>query len=504
MSARTITTNVVELEEIIEMPGNNTEDDDDDTSSHMIEDHMTENMAESGNDTIVTEDLPPSNNPLQCRYCNKIFTRSFYRKEHERIHTGERPYSCSFCSKRFNSHGSCRKHERTHMNAISKKLDCDHCGRKFNDVNSLKIHSRTHSGEKPYSCHICGRSFGFDTVLKKHMLFHAGNKPFQCTVCQKSYFTAYDLRVHIRGHTGERPYKCRHCNLSFVTGRRRNIHEKTHQRKNTFECKKCGRVFRTSNALSLHHIKSQMMGNCDAGDPEVVYDNNETVVYQNGTTDATMLDGNILYHNNAQIGSPEEKESDNAEIDISALAQTVDDNLARMSSNIITPDVFPTALIRSTEHGIKPEPIQTFNIQNNQASPCPNDIQESNFSQRNSFPMNTESGNQYDASYPLDSRNEIQPETGSNGCAQLSVVTCDNKSSQTDAMKDVDLMFSEMAAARTIHECKSCGIIYRDYTMFLVHKTLHINPHKPFMCHLCGQESHDRVEFHSHMIWHMK
>lgn len=389
------------------------------------------------------------------------------------------------------------------MNSISKKLDCDHCGRKFNDANSLKIHSRTHSGEKPYSCHICGRSFGFDTVLKKHMLFHAGNKPFQCTVCQKSYFTAYDLRVHIRGHTGERPYKCRHCNLSFVTGRRRNIHEKTHQRKNSFECKKCGRIFRTANTLSLHHIKSQMIGDCEASELETVYDNNETVLFQNGTSNAEMLEGNTLYHNKTQTESPE-KESDNTEIDISALAQTVDENMARMVTNVITTDVFPTALIRSTEHGIKSEPMLNFSIQSNQANSFSTDLQDSNLSRRISFPLDVQSGNQYDTAYQSDPGNENQRDTGSNGCAQLSVVTCDNKSTQTDAMKDVDLMFSEMAAARTIHECKSCGIIYRDYTMFLVHKTLHINPHKPFMCHLCGQESRDRVDFHSHMIWHMK
>ncbi|KAK3581482.1 hypothetical protein CHS0354_031815 [Potamilus streckersoni] len=201
--------------------------------------------------------IPEAENPLACRYCGKTFSRTFYRREHERIHTGEKPYTCAFCGRRFNNQGSCAKHERRHCFPLgTEKHECNICKATFNAAYSLKVHKRKHFQTESISCDNCGKVFGIEAALRRHVLrFHTEDKPFKCNFCHKSYVTSYDLRIHNRSHTGERPYKCRICRRGFITNRQRTIHERTHMKKNRHHCTICATVFRSTIALNSHMVK---------------------------------------------------------------------------------------------------------------------------------------------------------------------------------------------------------------------------------------------------------
>ncbi|KAK3087054.1 hypothetical protein FSP39_001061 [Pinctada imbricata] len=402
-------------------------------------------------------DIPEAENPLQCRYCGKILTRIFYRKEHERIHTGEKPFACMHCGKRFNSQGTCRKHERTH-GKNKRGFECEHCGRKFFDFRYYKSHLRSHEGDKPYSCHICDRSFGVESVLKKHLQFHneQNSKQYQCTSCPKTFSTAFDLKEHLRTHIAYQQYKCRYCNLKFASEKKRSFHEKCHERSDVHECKYCGKAFGSANALATHEAKSEVAGGCDLNED------------QGNTLNGSYMNGS----NSTDIGYLGQNAEGNSHLDS-------DQGIGSGSENTI----YPTGLIRSTDRGIvvKQEAMESM-------SSFPDPVEENGVGS-----VDGASNSQFEE------ENQQYILSPSNTFGMIPAV---DKSSQTDPQDNNDLQSLE--AAGKIHECKICQIIFRNYTMFLVHKTLHANPQNPLACHLCSNVANDNVDFNAHLIWHMK
>ncbi|XP_034645180.1 zinc finger protein 628-like [Trachemys scripta elegans] len=88
------------------------------------------------------ETAPPAK-PYACSFCPKHFKRSSDRRDHERVHTGERPYRCRVCGKR------------------------------FTQSSVLTGHMRIHTGERPFCCPVCAKSFNNASNFKKHQRIHA-------------------------------------------------------------------------------------------------------------------------------------------------------------------------------------------------------------------------------------------------------------------------------------------------------------------------------------------
>ncbi|XP_062585532.1 zinc finger protein 658B-like isoform X1 [Saccostrea cucullata] len=427
----------------------------------------------------------PVDNPLQCCYCGKIFTRIYYRREHERIHTGEKPFSCSICGKKFNSNGSCKKHEKIHLRVEeSVSMECSHCGKMFDDMQDFRQHMKTHDGAKPYSCNICGRSFGFEAVLKKHLMFHNGQKPFQCLVCSAAYSTANDLRMHVKTHTGDKPYKCRYCNLRFPNSRRRNMHERCHEKSNEHKCNRCGATFNGANALATHEANSSIHGVCQSVE-----------IDQDAGYDDQMSESSTSTH--SVPGSSGFDRSVMSEVDIGLLgkeyerpnsSESHDSGFPTTNYNGTNEAVYPTSLLHATENGIvvKQEQLDGERVEFSAGS-VGSDPDTSSFSPK-SHRMSVESDRMSNHDYS----------------GQLTVVAKDSKQVQTEQGPYTDSLLSQLESLKQIHECKNCGILFRNYSMFLVHKTLHADPVRPFVCHLCGEESRDAVDFNAHLIWHMK
>ena len=422
-------------------------------------------------------DIPEAANPCQCRYCGKILTRVFYRKEHERIHTGEKPFQCNYCEKRFNSQGSCRKHERRH-GKFKRGFECDHCGRKFYDYRYYKSHMRTHLGEKPYSCHICNRSFGIENVLKKHMLIHneqnqqpSQAQQYRCSLCPSTFSSTQELKEHTQTHASQRLHKCHYCNLRFSSEKRRNIHEKSHEKSAVHQCGECGAVFQSANLLATHEARSEVAGGCDL---LTTQDDNENAANTtaNGTEGCRIEIGYMAQSFANSVNSNQAQYSDIGILNGHATEEE-------------EANIYPTGLLRSTDRGIKQEPMSEMTSYDNTA-PNENGVESSNQS------VYSDEGQRYILS-------PEPPLTGS-----LLAVACDESATQTDPVCDVDSLYAQLEATGQVHECKSCQIIFRNYTMYLVHKTLHANQSRPFACHLCDHESKDNVDFNAHLIWHMK
>ena len=84
--------------------------------------------------------------PYKCNWegCNKVYTKRFYLKVHQRAHTGEKPYKCNWegCSWKFARSGELIRHMRKHTGV--KPFKCRHCDRAFTRGDHLTLHLKTH------------------------------------------------------------------------------------------------------------------------------------------------------------------------------------------------------------------------------------------------------------------------------------------------------------------------------------------------------------------------
>jgi len=107
-------------------------------------------------------------NNKTCKYCGKLFKKSFNLKQHIRIHTNEKPLKCDKCNKRFNDRSSLNKHTRT-VHIEFKPHVCYVCEKTFASTSHLNEHLVKHTNEKKFMCLKCEKRFAFRSSFKRHM-----------------------------------------------------------------------------------------------------------------------------------------------------------------------------------------------------------------------------------------------------------------------------------------------------------------------------------------------
>ncbi|CAL8121770.1 unnamed protein product [Orchesella dallaii] len=164
-----------------------------------------------------------------CQYCGRGFATHSNRKEHERIHTGDKPYVCPICARAFVQISNLKKHIQTHKD--KNNLQCSTCGKQFVKESSLILHQRAHSQDRKFRCHICDRAYNYASLLKRHMRIHTGENPYSCEDCGMQFHELVSLHYHRKKvHTGERPHRCDTCGRAFILSSDLKKHLKIHLR----------------------------------------------------------------------------------------------------------------------------------------------------------------------------------------------------------------------------------------------------------------------------------
>ncbi|KAM7134435.1 uncharacterized protein RBU57_017486 [Macrochelys suwanniensis] len=82
----------------------------------------------------------------------------------------------------------------------AKPYACSFCPKRFKRPSDRRDHQRVHTGERPYRCRVCGKRFTQSSVLTGHMRIHTGERPFRCPVCAKRFNNASNFKKHQRIH----------------------------------------------------------------------------------------------------------------------------------------------------------------------------------------------------------------------------------------------------------------------------------------------------------------
>ncbi|KAG5843664.1 hypothetical protein ANANG_G00153320 [Anguilla anguilla] len=146
--------------------------------------------------------------PFKCHFegCERRFSVPSKLKRHEKVHAGYpcKEEGCSFLGKTWTEY---LKHRRG-MHKV--QLQCDHCRKVFRDSWFLKQHQRAHQGERQvFKCprEGCQRTYTTPFNLQNHIVsFHEEQRPFSCPHegCDKTFAMKQSLQRHSVIHDPER------------------------------------------------------------------------------------------------------------------------------------------------------------------------------------------------------------------------------------------------------------------------------------------------------------
>ncbi|KAF9812350.1 hypothetical protein SFRURICE_005461 [Spodoptera frugiperda] len=134
----------------------------------------------------------------ECDICGIKYRNQWCLSRHRAKTHDAKDYKCPKCPEKFQSEYHKQKHLIKIHNVGHK---CSYCEKMFTRNSFMKDHvRRTHLKEKNIPCSICNEKFFDNYLLRMHMVKHEGERKFNCTVCGKAFLRKSNLSSHLEMH----------------------------------------------------------------------------------------------------------------------------------------------------------------------------------------------------------------------------------------------------------------------------------------------------------------
>lgn len=118
-----------------------------------------------------------SNMPFKCATCKSAFFRETDYVAHLNSHKNFKPYTCNICGQKFIRKYNCLRHQEEHKKAKRFVCTAHGCQKSFHRSYYLKDHMKVHTGVRPHTCHICGKASSTKSNHNKHVRIHDTREP---------------------------------------------------------------------------------------------------------------------------------------------------------------------------------------------------------------------------------------------------------------------------------------------------------------------------------------
>ncbi|KAL5969124.1 Protein hunchback [Taenia solium] len=269
------------------------------------------------------------------------------------------------------------------------------------------------------------------------------DRQLQCTQCPFVTEYRHHLEYHIRNHLGSKPYKCTKCNYECVNKSMLNSHMKSHTNVYQYRCADCNYATKYCHSLKMHLTKHK---------------HTQAVVLN--------VDGSLPERTNALVIKPER------------VALPINQP-PHLPATPVLPLFLPPPL------NLQPE-IPSGKSQDNLALMTAFVLSM----QQQAFPQSPPPPS---ASFPPLLNLPARPTASPLSMTEDDVL-------DLSAPKPKARMQAEnvQTSASKRYECGFCEIIFKNETLFELHKQFH-DPKDPFCCKRCNVRCQDSVDFFNHI-----
>uniref|UniRef100_A0A0R3X8F6 Protein hunchback n=1 Tax=Hydatigena taeniaeformis TaxID=6205 RepID=A0A0R3X8F6_HYDTA len=285
---------------------------------------------------------------------------------------------------------------------------------------------------------------GTETDYWQHQRTHIKvDRQLQCTQCPFVTEYRHHLEYHIRNHLGSKPYKCSKCNYECVNKSMLNSHMKSHTNVYQYRCADCNYATKYCHSLKMHLTKHK---------------HTQAVVLN--------VDGSLPERANALALKPD-----------------------RVAPSISQPSPLPSTPVLPffLPPPLNPQPeVPSGKSQENLALMTAFVLSM----QQQAFPQTSLSSS---SSFPALLNLPVRPTAPPLFVTEDDVL--DLSAPKPEARVQAENVHTSASAK---YECSFCEIIFKNETLFELHKQFH-DPKDPFRCKRCNVRCQDSVDFFNHI-----
>nr|CAC80427.1 AIOLOS isoform two [Homo sapiens] len=343
--------------------------------------------------------------------------------------------------------------------------------------------------------------------LERHVVSFDSSRPtsgkMNCDVCGLSCISFNVLMVHKRSHTVEKPYKCEFCGRSYK------------QRSSLEEHKERCRTFLQSTdpgdtaSAEARHIKAEM-----GSERALVLDRLASNVAKRKSSMPQKFIGEKRHCFDVNYNSSYMYEKESELIQTRMMDQAINNAISYLGAEALCPlvqtppaptsemvpvisSMYPIALTRAEMSNGAPQELERKSI----LLPEKSVPSERGLSPNNSGHDSTDTdSNHEERQNHIYQQNHMVLSRARNGMPLLKEVPRSYELLKPPPIcpRDSVKVIDKEGEVMDVYRCDHCRVLFLDYVMFTIHMGCH-GFRDPFECNMCGDRSHDRYEFSSHI-----